>query len=67
MTRMYLLPCEDVGSGPIVSHDNFSKGRTAAIVPSGASDLAVVGYASDTAHNVSPTGQYVAHIAASNI
>ena len=35
MTRIYLLPCEDMGRGPIMSHDNFSKGRDAVIVPSG--------------------------------
>ena len=28
-TSMYLLPCDDVGSGPIISHDNTSKGSVA--------------------------------------
>ena len=31
------MPNEDVEKGPIMSHDNFSKGHTAAIVSSGAS------------------------------
>lgn len=32
MTKMYLLACEDVGRGPNMFHDNFSKGHIAAIV-----------------------------------
>ena len=35
VTRIYLLPCKDVGRGPIMSHD-FSKGHAGIIVPSGA-------------------------------
>ena len=50
-----------------MSHDNFLKGCAAAIVPSGAPGLTVVGYASDTAYFASPTGQYRAHIVAINI
>ena len=62
-----ITEAEDVGRGPILSHDNFSKGFTAAIIPGGAPGLTVVGYTSDTAHFASPTGQYLTHIVASNI
>jgi len=36
ITRIYLLSCEDVGKGPIMSHDNLSKRQDAVIVPRGA-------------------------------
>ena len=28
-TSIYLLPCDEIGSGPIISHDNISKGPVA--------------------------------------
>ena len=36
ITRMYLFPCEEVGRGPIISQDSFSKGLNELIVPNGA-------------------------------
>ena len=38
-TNMYLLPCVVVGSGPIMSQDNISKGSVAWMVPKGADGL----------------------------
>ena len=35
-SHIYFLPLVDVGSGPIISQDNLSKGHVALIVPSGA-------------------------------
>ena len=69
MTRMYLLPCEDMGRGYIMSHDNFLKGVLLHLYPVGLPGLAVVDSASDTAQDCinSPTGQYLAHIVASNM
>ena len=39
ITNIYLLPVDDVGSGPVISQDNLSKGRVASIVPSGTGEF----------------------------
>ena len=36
ITKRYLFPSEEVGRGPIISQDSFSKGLDAVIVPNGA-------------------------------
>ena len=43
-TSMYLLPCDEISSGPIISHDNISKGAVAWRVPKGAGGLGCGGF-----------------------
>ena len=39
ITNIYLLPVDDVGSGPVISQDNLSKGHVASIVSSGTGEF----------------------------
>ena len=52
---------------PLCPIATSQKGVLPQLYPVGPPGLAVVGYASDTAHIASPTGQYLAHIVVSNI
>ena len=64
---MYLFPCKEVGRGPMMSHDIFSKGRVTAFVPNVATGLGCGGLCFGTAHIVSPNMWYLFHTQASKI
>ena len=53
--------------GPLCPMTTSRNGILLQFYPVGPPGLAVVGYASDTAHIVLPTGQYLTCIVASNI